>query len=156
MVPDQDSKTEPLREWNRLARENAENAMVSSMYEAGLKASEPIEAFSTWLLIGAASVASLLITSAEKLIPFLGRVGFLACGAFLAGSCLCGLVAKIFALRCKIQIDTGAAVRKTFAEHLGRVINQIPAADCSFCIQASHTMEAAKWIAPRKLRAVLS
>ena len=43
-----------------------------------------------------------------------------------------------------------------FPKHLGHVINQIPAADCRFFIQASHTIEAAKWIAPKKLRAVLS
>jgi len=45
----EDSMTEPLKEWNRLARENAENAMVSSMLEAGARASKPIEAFATWL-----------------------------------------------------------------------------------------------------------
>lgn len=45
-----DPKTEPLKEWNRLARENTENAIVSSMFEAGSKSSEPIKQFSTWLL----------------------------------------------------------------------------------------------------------
>ena len=112
-----DPRTEPLREWNRLARENAENAIVSSMFEAAFKASEPIEAFSTWLLVGTTAVASFFITNADKLLPFVGQKGFLICGAFLSCSGFFGLVSRIYALRCKIQIETGAAVRKTFAEH---------------------------------------
>lgn len=113
-----DPNIEPLLEWNRLARQNAEDAIVSSMFEAGFKASEPMDSFSTWLLIGTAAVASFLVTNGDKLIPFITQSGFFACGAFLCVSCLFGLLAKMFALRCKIQIDTGAAVRKTFIEQL--------------------------------------
>jgi len=114
----EDHRTKPLREWNRLARENAENAIVSSMFEAATKASVPIEAFSTWLLVGSAAVASFFITSAEKLIPFIGRSGFLTAGAFLCGSCVFGLLSKVYALRCQVASETGRAVRTTFAEHL--------------------------------------
>ena len=117
---DNDPRTEPLREWNRLARDNAENAMVSSMFEAASKASEPVETFSTWLLVGTAAVASFFIINADKLLPFIGPKGFLICGAFLSCSSFFGLVSRLYALRCKIQIETGAAVRKTFAEHLAR------------------------------------
>ena len=119
-MTDHDPRVDPLREWNRLARQNAENAIVSSMFEAGFKASEPLETFSTWLLVGTAAVASFLITNADKLGPFMGRPGYLTCGALLSFSCLFGLVSRIFALRCKIQIETGAAVRRTFAEHLAK------------------------------------
>lgn len=118
-MPD-DPRTESLREWNRLARQNAENAIVSSMFEAGFNASEPIETFSTWLLVGTAAVASFFITNADKLVPFIKHAGFLTCGMFLCFSCLFGLISRMFALRCKIQIATGAAVRKTFAEHLAK------------------------------------
>lgn len=117
---DIDPRTEPLREWNRLAQENAENAIVSSMFEAALKASEPIEAFSTWLLLGTAAVASFFITNADKLLPFIGQKGFLICGAFLSFSGLFGLISRLYAVQCKIQIETGTAVRKTFAEHLAK------------------------------------
>jgi hypothetical protein len=116
----EDPKTEPLREWNRLARQNAEDAMVSSMFEAGFQASEPIETFSTWLLVGTATVASFLITNADRLLPFIKQTGFLTCGAFLSASCLFGLASRMYALRCKIQIEAGAAIRKTFAEHLAK------------------------------------
>ena len=119
-MTDHDPRVDPLREWNRLARQNAENAIVSSMFEAGFKASEPLETFSTWLLVGTAAVASFLITNADKLVPFMGRPGYFTCGALLSFSCLFGLASRIFALRCKIQIETGAAVRRTFAEHLAK------------------------------------
>ena len=112
-----DPRTRPLLEWNRLAQENAENAIVSSMFEATSKASEPLETFSTWLLVGTAAVASFLISGSEKLLPLLGQRGFVVSGAFLCLSCAFGLLAKIYAVRCKIGLDTGAAVRTTFIEH---------------------------------------
>ena len=113
-----DPKTEPLREWNRLARENTENAMVSSMFEAGATASEPMEQFSTWLLVGTAAIASFLITNADKVLPILGRSGFRVLGAFLCASCICGLVSRVYALRCKIGILVLVATRTTFEKHL--------------------------------------
>jgi len=92
--------------------------MVSSMFEAAFKAHGPIESFSTWLLVGTAAVASFLITNADKLVPLIKHGGFLACGVFLCLSCLFGLLSRIFAVRCTIQIEVGAAVRRTFLEHL--------------------------------------
>lgn len=118
MTPD--PQTESLREWNRLARENTENAIVSSMFEAAGKASEPLEKFSTWLLIGAAAVASFLITNSDKVLPLLGVKGFSVCGAFLCISCVFGLLSKTLALHAQIGIETGAAVRKTFAEQYAK------------------------------------
>ncbi len=113
-----DPRTEPLKEWNRLARENAENAIVASMFEATSRSSEPIEKFSTWLLVGTAAVASFLIANSDKLLPLVSQKGFLVCGAFLCVSCIAGLISKMYALRCKISIEVGAAVRQTFFEHL--------------------------------------
>lgn len=113
-----DPRTEPLKEWNRLARENTENAIVSSMLEAGSKSSEPIEQFSTWLLVGAATAASFFIVNSDKLISLICKEGFLVCGAFLCLSCVAGLVSKIYALRCRIGINVSAAVRETFFQNL--------------------------------------
>ena len=118
LLMENDPQLEPLLEWNRLARENAEHAIVSSMFEAGFKASAPLDSFSTWLLVGTAAVASFLVTNADKLVPIVNQKGFLTCGAFLCISCSFGLLSKMFALRCKIQMDAGAAVHKTFAEKL--------------------------------------
>lgn len=113
-----DPRTKPLLEWNRLARENTENAVVSSMFEAAIKASEPIGTFSDWLLVATAAVASFLIANVEKLLPYISKTGFITCGIFLCVSCIFGLFSKICAVRCKIGTETGAALRKTFGEHL--------------------------------------
>lgn len=113
-----DPRTQPLREWNRLARENTENAIVSSMFKAVLKASDPIESFSSWLLVATAAVASFLIANGERLIPYISRGGFITCGALLCVSCICGLLSKVFAVQCKIGAETSAAVQETFTEHL--------------------------------------
>jgi hypothetical protein len=107
-----DQKTEPLQEWNRLARENTENAIVSSMFEAISKASKPLEDFSTWLLIGTAAVASFLIANSDKLVPLLGAKGYLWCGALLCLSCLFGFLSKLLALRSQIGRQTSTATYK--------------------------------------------
>jgi hypothetical protein len=115
-----DPRTEPLREWNRLARENAENAIVSSMFEAAGTAVEPLEKFSNWLLLGAAAVASFMIANSDNVLPLLGARGFSVCGAFLCFSCFFGLLSKIYALLTQIALSTGVAVRQTLAEHLAK------------------------------------
>jgi hypothetical protein len=113
-----DDRTRPLREWSDLARENTENAIVSSMFEATEKASEPIENFSTWLLVAAGAVASFLISNADKVIPFISKTGFIICGAFLCLSCTFGLLSKVFSVRVRIGIETKAAIQETFSQHL--------------------------------------
>lgn len=113
-----DSETEPLREWNHLARQNAENAIVSSMFEAMAKSNKPMEAFSTWLLVAAAAVASFMIVNAENIFPIIKHQGFIVCGIFLCVSCFFGLMSKIFALRCRLSIEANVAVRQTFSDHL--------------------------------------
>jgi uncharacterized membrane protein (DUF441 family) len=113
-----DPNTEPLREWNRIARENAENAIVSSMFQAASKAREPVETFTTWLLVAAAAVASFLITNADKLLPLIEKEGFIVCGGFLCISCIFGLLSKIYALRSNIGIQIDTSIRTTFSEHL--------------------------------------
>lgn len=109
---------DPLLEWNRLSRENAENAIVSSMFEASSEALGPIEAFVTWSLVGAAVVASFLLANSDKLVPILGEHGFLWCGLLLASSCLFGLLAKTYLLRAEIGRRVGQAVATTFAAQL--------------------------------------
>ena len=115
-----DPRIQPLLEWNRLARENTENAMVSSMFEAAGCAIEPIEKFSTWLLVGAAVIASFLITNSDKIVLLLGNHGFLVCGGWLCISCFFGLLAKLSALRSLIASKTNAAILETFTKHLAK------------------------------------
>jgi hypothetical protein len=105
-------KTAPLRLWNDLERENAENAIVAAMFDAGSQANEPIDKESTWLLAGTLAVAAFAITNAEKVIPMVGKPGFTVLGAMLCLSCFFGLTAKYYAVRCKIARSVGAAVKK--------------------------------------------
>ena len=107
-----------VEEWNKLAIENTEIAIVSSMYEAVLKSSEHIETFSTWVLVSTAAVASFFLANAEKIVPYIGNKEFRICGLFLLASCLLGLLSKISALRCKIALEASNAVKKTFIEHI--------------------------------------
>ncbi len=112
--------TESLLKWNSLSREITENAIVSSMFESAFKANKPIEIFSTWLLVGTATIAAFFITNADKLLPLIKQTGFLTCGALLCISCFLGLLSRLYALICKIQIDSGSAIKNTFAEHLAK------------------------------------
>lgn len=97
---------------------------MSSMFDALSKSSEPIEQFSTWLLVGTATIASFLIVNSDKLMLLISPKGFLFCGACLCLSCITGFVSKIYALRCKIGIEVGSAIRKTFIEHLNNYENE--------------------------------
>jgi hypothetical protein len=76
--------------------------------------------FSTWLLVGAAAVASFLITNSDKIVPVLGHQGFLVCGGLLCISCFFGLLAKVFALRSQIAVKINVTVPTTFKEHLAK------------------------------------
>ena len=115
-----DPRTEPLLEWNRLAREKTENAVISSMFEAALKSSNPIESFSNWLLIATGAVASFLLANTDKVFPLITKQGFKVGGILLCISCVFGLVSRIFAVRCRIGADAGNAAKTTFEEHLAK------------------------------------
>ncbi|MGY0653078.1 hypothetical protein ACW7GZ_14705 [Luteimonas sp. A537] len=80
------------------------------MFEASHKAIEPIDTFTTWLLVGTAAVASFLVGNADKLVPIIGSSGFLACGILLCFSCLFGLLSKIFALLGRVGYEAGNTV----------------------------------------------
>jgi hypothetical protein len=113
-----DPRTAPLREWHRLAQENTENAMVSSMFEAGVIASEPIDSFSTWLLLGTAAVGGFVISNADKVIPLITKDGFVTAGVLLVLSCVFGVLSKVLALRVKVMKEASVKVRETFLAHL--------------------------------------
>jgi hypothetical protein len=116
----EDPRTQPLQEWNRLARANTENAIVSSMFEATLKASEPIESFCNWLLLATAAVASFVLANTDKIVPLVGKAGFTVGGVLLCISCVFGLISRVFALRCRIGLLSSTAIKATFEEHLAK------------------------------------
>lgn len=118
MAVSDDQKTEALREWNRLARENTENDIVSSLFEAISNTSAPVEKFSTWLLVGTVATGAFLITNSDQLLDLTNKNGFIWIAAFICLSCTFGLVSRIFALICSIQIDVSKNARRVFFAHL--------------------------------------
>ncbi|OQQ02911.1 hypothetical protein BK412_13955 [Vibrio campbellii] len=120
MSRNRNDRTKPLQEWNRLARENTENAIVSSMFLATLKVSNSVDVFNNWMLVVTAAIASFLIVNVSGVIEFIGRDGVVNGGYILCLSCVLGLFGKIAGLRCKIGIDVSESVKETFTEHLSQ------------------------------------
>lgn len=88
-----------------------EEEVVAAMYEAGLSTSDVVDNFSTWLLVGTASAAAFMLGNVQDLEPVMGLNGVVVGGAFLTASCLCGVIAKYFSVRC--------AINKSVRRHLG-------------------------------------
>ncbi|WLT32333.1 hypothetical protein [Geothrix sp. PMB-07] len=85
---------DPLLEWNRLNKENAEQALVSVMFMNFVSRAPQIDTFSTWLLAGTGAAATLLIANILNMFQALGRHGFKVAVFMLAISALFGLLAK--------------------------------------------------------------
>lgn len=94
---------DPLLEWNRLNKENAEHGFVSALYQSMSETSPLVEKFSVWLLAGTGATAALLITQIESILPYLSEPGFKACLIVMVLSAIAGFVAKYYSLRCEIQ-----------------------------------------------------
>lgn len=107
-----------LARWHEISREQTENAIVSSMFESGIRLAPMVDQFSTWLLVGTAAVAAFFITNSDKVLPVLGSSGFIGCGIFLCLSCVFGFVAKTYGLRSRMSSAVIASVTETFNQHL--------------------------------------
>lgn len=101
-MTDEDKK-DPLIEWNRLNKENAEHGFVSSLYQSMSETTTTVDKFSMWLLAGTGATGALLITQIESVLPHLSQNGFKVCMGLLVISALCGFIAKFKSLRCEIQ-----------------------------------------------------
>lgn len=103
---------DPLIEWNRLNKENAENALTSAMFSSLVSTSPVIDRFSSWLLAGTGATAALLVANADKLVPFLSNTGFRVVGALLVVSAVFGLLSKTRAVQCQIGTENDQRVRE--------------------------------------------
>ena len=95
--------SDPLIEWNRLNKENAEHGFVSAIFQSMAETSPLVDKFSMWLLAGTGATGALLITQIGSILPYLSQQGFKACLIILVGSAVVGFVAKYYSLRCEIQ-----------------------------------------------------
>ncbi len=103
---------DPLHEWNRLNKSNAENALVSAMFSSLIATSPIIDKFSVWLLAGTGATAALLVANADKLVPFLGQTGFKISGAILVASAIFGLLSKTRAVQCQIFYSNDQQIKE--------------------------------------------
>ena len=103
MLVNEENKKDPLLEWNRLNKENAEHGFVSSIYQSMSETTTTIDKFSMWLLAGTGATGALLITQIESVLPHLSQKGFKVCMALLVISAICGFIAKFKSLRCETQ-----------------------------------------------------
>lgn len=104
---------DPLIEWNRLNKENAEQAIVSSIYQNLAGTTSKIDKFSTWLLAGTGATSALLITQIASILPYLTTKGFKICLMMLVISAILGFVAKYKSLRCEIQLHVQTEAQKS-------------------------------------------
>lgn len=113
-----EEQTKPLREWNDLAKENAENAIVSSMCIATLRATSSLDTLNNWLLVATGAIASFLLVNISNISEFLGREAIVNGGYVLCISCVFGIFGKIMGMRCKMAQELSETVKATFLEHM--------------------------------------
>ncbi len=85
---------DPLIEWNRLNRENAEHALISVMFTNIVTRAPQADAFSTWLLAGTGAAATLMITNIQGMLAAFGSHGYKVTLFMLVLSAVFGLLAK--------------------------------------------------------------
>lgn len=115
---DNKEKTKPLREWNDFARENAENAIVSSMLLVTLKTTSSLDTLNNWLLLTTGAIASFLLANINNISEFLGRDAIVNGGYVLCISCVFGVFGKIMGIRCKMAQELSESIKFTFLEHM--------------------------------------
>lgn len=99
-------KPDPLLEWNRLNKENAEQAFTSALFSSMAHTAPIVDKFSMWLLAGTGASGALLISQIQSVLPHLSVYGFKLCLIFLVISAVFGFMAKHRALLCQIQSET--------------------------------------------------
>jgi hypothetical protein len=98
-------QADPLTEWNRLNRENAEQGFASALFKSMAHTNPAVDKFSLWLLAGSGASGALLISQIEAVLPHLTAGGFKLCLLFLVISAVFGFIAKYKSLRCQIQTE---------------------------------------------------
>jgi hypothetical protein len=114
-------KDDPLIEWNRINKENAEQGFVSALFQSMTETSPLIDKFSTWLLAGTGATGALFITQIKSILPYLKPEGFKVCLVVLVISAILGFIAKYHSLRCEIQSNVQSKlselIKPVFAKH---------------------------------------
>ena len=114
-------QTDPLLEWNRLNKENAEQGFASALFKSMAHTSPVVDKFFLWLLAGTGASGALLISQIEAVLPHLRATGYKFCLIFLVVSAIFGFLAKYKSLRCQIQTEMDTKLTEivvaVFAKH---------------------------------------
>ncbi|MEX5531055.1 hypothetical protein [Pseudomonas syringae] len=92
-----------LAEWNRLNIQNAENGIVSVIFENIIESTRFFDNYSTWLTVGTGAATALLLTNVNSILPYLTAAGFKMSGVLLILSLLFGVLSKFFAIQCQVS-----------------------------------------------------
>lgn len=92
-----------LAEWNRLNIENAENRLVSVIFENMIESTKFFDNYSTWLTVGTGAAMAFLIANVSSVLPFLTPTGYKLSGLMLVLSILFGVLSKFFAIQCQVS-----------------------------------------------------
>jgi hypothetical protein len=111
---------DPLIEWNRLNKDNAEQALVSVMFMNIVSRSPQIDTFSTWLLAGTGAAATLMIANIQNMIQAFGRHGFKVTLSMLAISSLLGVLAKCV----YIFFQTGGETQEKLLQQIKPILDK--------------------------------
>lgn len=121
-----------------------ENVIVQSMFDTLPGSIQPLETFSTWLLVCTGTVASFLIANAENVLPYISKSGFLVGGILLCMSCLFGLLSKMYAVRCEICVRAKNAALEATKNHLlafQQQVNELKQLDPSATYQQNLSLD---------------
>lgn len=111
---------DPLIEWNRLNRSNAENDVADALFVGTLSGTHQIDRFSSWLLAGIGATAALFVTGISSILPYLSETGFYIGGAVLVASGVFGLLSKLRALQAQVALAQILELK----ERLGPVLDR--------------------------------
>ena len=106
-----DNSNDPLAEWSRLTKQNAERDIANVLLRGMLESSPIVDRFAQWLLAGTAATAALMISQMSSLVPLIGINGFKWAIGCLIVSAFFGLLAKHKAIQCLITIEIDKGVR---------------------------------------------
>ncbi|MCG8092480.1 MAG: hypothetical protein JAZ17_02450 [Candidatus Thiodiazotropha endolucinida] len=95
---------ENLKLWNNLNKENAEQEMVSVLFQSFVETAPMFGNYSTWLLIGTGTVSAFLVAQIDSVLPYLSVVGYKLSLLSLAFSAVFGFLSKEKVLHCEIQL----------------------------------------------------
>lgn len=97
-MSEDNSASDPLIEWNRLNKENSENLGASKVFVALLtKFPAELGNYASWFTAGVGAVVVLLLSSVDKVAPYLGEVVYARSIAAFGAAVFFGALSKLFA-----------------------------------------------------------